>query len=251
MDLDTKLIKHVMAYCIAQPEHIGASSATCIYKHKSLFVMHSCFAKSLALPSALLYHPPRWNLHASIRIIMWNVRVHLLYSFKCRATYHWVHEETSSVASHIRIWQFCVPYVYNGTAHIFNARLILACKHRAYVAIVKMEHRMLAESECHTCDSITALPCAFENTLAISVATFGIRQQTLAGICQIHNFNALNDIFCLNAICTNILHGTCANLTGYYGKVFHTAKLMSNRPIHKIVPDDTGSNTRMHAFRII
>ena len=186
---------------------------------------------------------------------MWHIRILRSQLLVFGSWHNGVHEEATAITQLGRIGQLGSPDVDDGITNMlrrqrFCSNLLLREKMLAQITIVETRHKSAREAIGDVSDDISVLPILLEAALPISVtAVLVVEGHTLAGG-NLYGFHTLDEVLRLNAIGTDVLHGTRTYLARNEREVLGSIPSAGNAVGHEVVPDNTATHTQQHALAL-
>ena len=134
-----------------------------------------------------------------------------------------VFEETSRTACHLGTGQLAPTHLGNSVCQLGRSGAGDACSQQrvgeSFIADVGCKGSVQTEHDRP--DHITTFEFMLEDAVAIAKATFVIAEHTLYARTQLIGTNAMDYIFCLSAVGSNVLHRCGTHCAGNCHEVFY------------------------------
>ena len=154
------------------------------------------------------------------------------------APYNRVHKEAACIACHLRIGELSLAYIDNGLTQLLSCRLTdaLLLKRMANIAIVKIRTEVEREAISDVSNHIMVFPLVLEAALTISIAAVFVRELHHIAGSNLHSLNFRNQVLGFSAVCSDVLHRTCAHFARYKREILCSMPSFFYGISHDVVP---------------
>ena len=203
--------------------------------------MYRCAADLEAFQTTLIDQPACRKLDRTVGLrIAWHIGMLLQQGGGFFRADDGIFKETADITKHVRIRQFTVADCTHCIGNIFRRRRPARAQFGnggCQIAITQIRLETLFQGEYDRNNHITPFAFLLEQAFSVGEAAIGIGKLDKGFRIQIEAAHAVNHVFSLHTVCTDVLHGRRADRTRNQAQVFQTAQTQRDGVQDKIVPD--------------